>query len=116
MNTKEVKATLGYELPLSKDTYSKEKASVYLTFMITGEDLDKKKFQKEVNDTVKELSIQAKEVLLEGWEGVKKDLESLRAGRGEAIDELRVALDKEYTEKLTTAKEEIVQLKKELKK
>jgi ElaB/YqjD/DUF883 family membrane-anchored ribosome-binding protein len=111
----EVKATLGYEIPLSDDTYSKEKASVYLSFTVGADELDRKQYTQMVKDTVKDLTDEAKRILLERGEELKKDLEELKNTRNPEIDKLREELDKEYKERFEKAKEMILDYKEQIK-
>jgi gas vesicle protein len=111
----EVKATLGYEIPLSSDTYSKEKATVYLSITIGGDELDKDLYRKEARKIAMELTQDTKAILLEQGEEIKQSIEELKNTRNPEIDKVREELDKEYREKMEKAKEMILDLKKQIK-
>lgn len=111
----EVKATLGYDIPLSKDPYSKEKASVYLSFTIGAEELDRELYNQEVMRIAKELTQEAKSILIEQGEELKMGIEELKNTRNPQIDKLREELAIQYDEKLKKAKEIILDLREEIK-
>jgi small-conductance mechanosensitive channel len=109
----EVKASLGYDLPLSKDTYSKEKASVFLSFIMGAEHIDREKYREEVRKVSKALVQDAKEILKEDSQEVIKSIEELKNNRSDDVDKLRVELAEQYEGKLKKAKEVILKLKGE---
>lgn len=111
----EVKATVGYDIPLSKDTFAKEKASLFLSFTIGAEHLDREEYRKEVRQVVKELAEDTKQVLLEQGVDVKASIEELKSTRNDLIDKLRAELSAEYDGKLAKAKEMILELREENK-
>lgn len=111
----EVKATLGYDIPLSKDPYSKEKASIYLSFTIGAEELDRELYKKEALEIAKELTTQAKEILKEQGEELKMGIEELKNTRNPQIDKLREELSNEYDGKLKKAKDIILKQREEIK-
>lgn len=116
---KEVKMTLGYDFGLSKDTFSKEKASEFLSVSIGGDNLDNKELRKEARaearELVKELREDIKIILKEGGEEIKLDIEELKSTRNDLIDKLRAELSAEYDDKLAKAKEMILALREENK-
>ena len=109
----EVKASLGYDLPLSEDTYSKEKASVYLSFTMGAEEIDREKYTEEVRKVSKALVEDAKEILMQDSQEVIKSIEELKNNRSDDVDKLRIELAEQYGEKLKKAKEVILKLKGE---
>lgn len=111
----EVKATLGFDIPLSKDTYSKEKASVFISFTIGGDSLDRELYTKEATRIAKELTEETKEILKQQGEEVKQGIEELRNTRNPEIDKLREELANEYDEKLKKAKEIILEQREKIK-
>jgi len=111
----EVKATVGYDIPLSKDTFAKEKASLFLSFTIGADKLDREEYRKEVREVVKELAEDTKQVLREQWTGISETVEELKSTRNDLIDKLRAELSVEYDGKLAKAKEMILELREENK-
>lgn len=111
----EVKATIGYDIPLSKDTFAKDKASLFISFSIGGDKLDKEEYRKEVREVVKELAEDTKQVLREQWVGISETVEELKSTRNDLIDKLRAELSVEYDGKLAKAKEMILELREENK-
>jgi gas vesicle protein len=111
----EVKATLGFDIPLSKDPYSKEKASVFISFTMGGNQLDRKEYTKEATRIARELTEETKEILKAQGEEVKLGIEELRNTRSPEIDKLREELSNEYDEKLKKAKEIILEQREKIK-
>lgn len=111
----EVKATLGFDIPLSKDPYSKEKASVFISFTMGGNQLDRKEYTKEAIRIARELTEETKEILKAQGEEVKLGIEELRNTRSPEIDKLREELSNEYDEKLKKAKEIILEQREKIK-
>lgn len=110
-----VKATLGFDIPLSKDPYSKEKASVFISFTMGGNQLDRKEYTKEATRIARELTEETKEILKAQGEEVKLGIEELRNTRSPEIDKLREELSNEYDEKLKKAKEIILEQREKIK-
>lgn len=111
----EVKATLGFDIPLSKDPYSKEKASVFISYTIGGSELDRGLYTRETIRIAKELTEETKEILKQQGEEVKQGIEELRNTRNPEIDKLRQELSNEYDEKLKKAKEIILEQREKIK-
>ena len=111
----EVKATLGFDIPLSKDPYSKEKASVFISFTMGGNQIDRKEYTKEAIRITRELTEETKEILKAQGEEVKLGIEELRNTRSPEIDKLREELSNEYDEKLKKAKEIILEQREKIK-
>jgi ElaB/YqjD/DUF883 family membrane-anchored ribosome-binding protein len=111
----EVKTTLGFDIPLSKDPYSKEKASVFISFTMGGNQIDRKEYTKEATRIARELTEETKEILKQQGEVVKEGIEELRNTRNPEIDKLREELSNEYDEKLKKAKEIILEQREEIK-
>jgi|GEM_PF-4093889 len=111
----EVKVTLGYDIPLSKDTFSKEKASEFLSYTIGGDKLELDEVRTEARKTIQALVEDIKVMLLEGGEEIKLSIEELKNTRNPEIDKVRVELDKEYAPKLAKAKEIILKQREEIK-
>mgnify|MGYP001313225322 CR=1 FL=1 len=111
----EVKATLGFDIPLSKDPYSKEKASVFISFTMGGNQIDRKEYTKEATRIARELTEETKEILKAQGEEVKLGIEELRNTRSPEIDKLREELSNEYDEKLKKAKEIILEQREKIK-
>lgn len=111
----EVKATLGFDIPLSKDPYSKEKASVFISFTMGGNQIDRKEYTKEAIRIARELTEETKEILKAQGEEVKLGIEELRNTRSPEIDKLREELSNEYDEKLKKAKEIILEQREKIK-
>jgi hypothetical protein len=112
----EVKATLGYDMPLSSDTYSKEKASLYISFTIGGDELNMKEYRKVVKETVKDLAKGTEELLIEkGQNMIDKIVEEKVKERtgidGKTTDELRIELSQQYSKDIENAKKVIKALK-----
>ena len=110
-----VKATLGFDIPLSKDPYSKEKASVFISFTMGGNQIDRKEYTKEAIRITRELTEETKEILKAQGEEVKLGIEELRNTRSPEIDKLREELSNEYDEKLKKAKEIILEQREKIK-
>ena len=99
----EVKATIGYDMPLSDDSYSKEKASVYISFTMGGNSLDQEKYQEIATRKADQLAEAMLKILTEkGTKMIDKLVE-------DRITEIR----NEYEDKLAKAREYV---KKNIKK
>jgi len=94
-NYEEVKSTIGYDMPLTDDSYSKEKASVFISFTIGANSLDQKKYQEIATKKADELAETMLRILSE--KGIKM-IDKLVEDRIEVIRN-------EYEDKLAKARE-----------
>lgn len=108
-----VKVSYGFDIPLSKDTYAKEKATVFLSFFINSPKVDKDELRKEARATAKELTDIVKEILKEEAESVKQSIAEFKEARSPEIDTLRKELSEQYEDKLVKAKQLITKLQAE---
>jgi hypothetical protein len=102
-NYEEVKSSIGYDMPLTDDSYSKEKASVFISFTIGSNSLDQEKYQEIATKKAEELANLMGRILSE--KGVKM-IDKL-------VEERITAIRDEYEDKLSKAREYV---KKSVKK
>ena len=96
-----VKTTIGYEMPLSDDTYSKEKAVLFVSFTIKNGEVDEDHYQEVADKKATHLADLMEKLL------IKKGIKMIDKLVDKKVEEIR----KEYESKLTKARE-LVKLNK----
>ena len=91
----EIKTTIGFEMPLKKSDFAKDKASVYVSFTIGSDEVDTEKYQDIADKKALHLAERMAEIL------VKRGSNMLDSIVDERIEEIR----QEYEKKLAKAKE-----------
>lgn len=97
----EVKTTIGYDIPLSDDTYAKDKASVFISFTVGSEELDMDRYQEIADKKADYLAERVENILVNKG---KKMIEKLVDSKVEAVRQ-------EYESKLAKAREIIKKYK-----